>query len=161
MRADGPPEVLAMPGQNSPCLEYEMYLFHSGPVKVETFVGSTLNFMPGRPLRYAISFDDETPQIVTVVPADFDARNGNRDWEESVKNNYRRIISKHTITKPGVHTLKIWMVDPAIVLQRIVVNTGGVKPSYLGPPPSRRQGDSFSFNQPKNRDTAQQTAKNP
>ncbi len=161
MRADGPPEVLAMPGQNSPCLEYEMYLFHSGSVKVETFVGSTLNFMPGRPLRYAISFDDETPQTVTVVPADFDARNGNRDWEESVKNNYRRIISKHTITKPGVHTLKIWMVDPAVVLQKIVVNTGGVKPGYLGPPPSRRQGDSFSFNQPKNRDTAQQTAKNP
>jgi hypothetical protein len=138
MRASGPVEVLATPGKDSPCLEYRMHLFSTGSVDVETITGPTLNFLPGRPLRYAVAFDDESPREVTLVPAGFDARNGNRDWEESVKNNCRRAHSNHPIAAPGWHTLKIWMVDPAVVLQKIVVNTGGVKPGYLGPPESFR-----------------------
>ena len=99
-------------------------------------MGATLNFAPGRGLRYAVSFDDEAPQTITIVPANFSAQNGNRNWEESVKNNCRKLKSTHTVDKPGYHTLKIWMIDPAVALQKIVVNTGGVKPSYLGPPES-------------------------
>jgi hypothetical protein len=136
MRATAPADALVVPGKDSPCLEYKMYLFNPGTVEVESFVGPTLNFIPGRPLRLAVSFDDEPPQTVTIVPADFDTRNGNRDWEESVKHNGRLVKSTHTIDQPGYHTLKIWMVDPAVVLEKIVVNTGGVKPSYLGPPES-------------------------
>ncbi len=136
MRADGPVDVQATPGKDSPHLEYKMYLFHTGKVEVDSTVGATLNFIPGRSLRYAVSFDDETPQVVTIVPADFKAQNGNRDWEDSVKFNGRDALSTHLIASPGYHTLKIWMVDPAVAVEKIVVNTGGVRESYLGPPES-------------------------
>jgi hypothetical protein len=136
MRADGPAEVLATPGKDSPCLEYRMYLFSSGNVEVESIVGPTLGFLPGRPLRYAVSFDDEAPREVTVVPTKFDGHYTNPVWSESVKNNCHRIKSSHSVARPGYHTLKIWMIDPAVVLQKIVVDCGGVKPSYLGPPES-------------------------
>lgn len=140
MRADAPPETLATPGKDSPCLEYQVFLFNPGKLEVETIVGPTLNFIPGRPLRYAISFDDEPPQTITVVPADFDARNGNRNWEDSVKDNCRTLVSTHTVATQGQHTLKVWMIDPAVVVQKLIVNTGGVKSSYLGPPESKRGG---------------------
>jgi hypothetical protein len=136
MRADGPVDVQATPGKDSPCLEYKMYLFSAGKVEVDSMVGPTLNFLPGRPLRYAVSFDDETPQVVTIVPANFNAQNGNSNWEQSVRDNGRLAKSEHTISAPGYHTLKIWMVDPAVAVEKIVVNAGGVKPSYLGPPES-------------------------
>ena len=87
-------------------------------------------------MRYAVSFDNETPQVVTIVPANFSAQNGNTNWEESVKYNGRIVKSTHTISAVGYHTLKIWMVDPAVAVEKIVVNTGGLKPSYLGPPES-------------------------
>jgi Gylcosyl hydrolase family 115 C-terminal domain len=74
--------------------------------------------------------------VVTVVPADFTSVSGNRDWEKSVENNCHHLKSTHIITTVGYHTLKVWMVDPAVALEKIVVNTGGVKPSYLGPPES-------------------------
>ncbi len=136
MRADAPADALATPGKDSPCLEYKMHLFTSGKVEVNTTVSPTLNFLPGRSLRYAVSFDDETPKVITIVPENFNAHWSSADWSESVKNNCRHIKSTHTISQPGYHTLKIWMVDPAVAVEKIVVNTGGVRPSYLGPPES-------------------------
>jgi hypothetical protein len=119
------------PPQNSPCLEYKMYLFDSGPVEVQAIIGSTLNFVPGRGLRYAISFDDNPPQIVDAL-----THNTQQDWERSVRDNVRVVKSKLKIDNPGYHTLKVWMVDPAIVLEKIVVDCGGMKSSYFGPPES-------------------------
>jgi hypothetical protein len=131
--ADAPP---AVPGQNAPSLEYQMYLFTPGEVTTRLTLGAILNFAPDRGVRLAVSFDDEAPQLVTVVPQGYNAQNGNRDWEQSVRDNARFVTTTHTIAAPGYHTLKVWMVDPAVVLQKIVVNTGDapVRPSYLGPP---------------------------
>jgi hypothetical protein len=137
MRATQPVDAAsAAPGKYSPCLEYRMYLFSTGAVKVATITSPTLNFVPDRGLRFAVSFDDETPQVVTLVPADYKAQNGNRDWEKIVGDNARYARTTHTLAQPGYHILKYWMVDPGVVLQKVVVDLGGVKPSYLGPPES-------------------------
>ena len=139
MKAWGPVDApSATPGQNSPCLEYRMYLFTAGEPEVTAITAPTLNFIPDRGVRYAVSFDDETPQTVTLVPPGYQAQNRNPDWEKSVGDNAHTGRSKHTILAPGYHTLKVWMIDPAVVMQKLIVNLGGLKPSYLGPPESFR-----------------------
>jgi hypothetical protein len=139
MRAEAPADAApAEPGRDAPRLEYRIHLFRAGAVNVTAITAPTLNFVPGRPLRYAVSLDEEAPQVVTLVPADFKAQNGNRDWEKTVADNARHSTSHHALAAPGAHTLKIWMIDPAVVLQKLVVNLGGLKPSYLGPPESFR-----------------------
>jgi hypothetical protein len=50
--------------------------------------------------------------------------------------NARFSKTNHQILSPGYHTLKIWMVDPGVVLQKIIVDTGGLGQSYPGPPES-------------------------
>ncbi len=126
----------AVPGKDSPSLEYMMYLFSTGEFETTLHMAPSLNFLPDREFKIGLSLDDGRPQLITVVPAGFNAENGNRDWEETVRNSTRYIKGKITVTEPGYHTLKIWMVDPGMVLEKIVVNTGGLRPSYLGPPES-------------------------
>ena len=84
-------------------------------------------------MRYGISIDNETPQIISINKDD----NNVRTWEEWVANNIIIKTTNHQLIKPGKHTIKYWMVSPAVVLQKIVVDLGGVKPSYLGPPETR------------------------
>jgi hypothetical protein len=126
------------PTKASAHLEYQMWLSRTGAVEVALILSPALNFMPDRGVRIAISFDDEAPQMLTVVPKGYSAGDGNRDWEKSVKDSVRTVKSPQTISTVGAHTLKIWSVDPAVVLQKILVNCGGLKPSYLGPPESFR-----------------------
>ncbi len=128
--------VSVTPPVDAPCLEYHMYVFNAHTATVAAYLAPTLNFVPGRGLRYAISFDDRPPQIITAVPASFSAKNGNADWEKTVRDSIRISPSDHALLEPGYHTLKFWMVDPGVVLEKLVVDLGGVKPSYLGPPES-------------------------
>jgi hypothetical protein len=127
------------PGGDSPRLEYKMYLFSTGKFEVKTYMSPTENFTTTPGLRYAISFDDETPQIVNININDtVPDWKYPKWWNDQVTNNIKTMTTTHTIDKSGEHILKFWLVDPGIVLQKIVVDTGGVKPCYLGPPESYR-----------------------
>jgi hypothetical protein len=123
-----PPQT---PEGNGARLEYQIHFFSKGEVKVKAHLSPTLNFHNNQGLRYAVSFDDEPPQIVNMH-----ANKTFQDWEESVRNNVAVEVSKHVLNESGKHVLKFWMVDPGVVLQKLVIETGEVKPSYLGPPES-------------------------
>jgi hypothetical protein len=120
-----------VPGGDSPRLEYRMHLFSSGPVKVRAYLAPTLDFHNAQGLRYAISFDDESPKTINIW-----ADNSIQAWEQAVSDNIKVAVSEHKLNKPGAHVLKFWMVDTGVVLEKLIVDTGGLRPSYLGPPES-------------------------
>lgn len=122
------------PKGDAPRLEYDLHLFTAGEVTVEVHTAPSLDFQPGEGLRYAVSFDDEAPQIIKLgnTPTE-------KTWEASVSDGVSRLRSRHRIVKPGNHVLKLWMITPGVVFERIVIDTGGVRTSYLGPPESFRK----------------------
>ena len=122
-------------GGASPRLEYDLYLFSAGTPRIDVVVAPSLNFMPGHGLRFAVSLDDENPMV-----EDYVAQVGGDEgrWAESVLDGVRHVVSVHGPVEAGRHVLKFWRVDPGVVLERIVVDMGGVRPSYLGPPESLR-----------------------
>jgi hypothetical protein len=121
------------PGGNSPHLEYEIYVYDTGSVKLQAYLSPTLNFHNDDGLKYAVSIDNEAPQTVVINKDD----NNTRIWESWVANDIIIKSTTHHITTSGKHTIRFWMVSPAVVLQKLVGDMGGVKPSYLGPPETR------------------------
>ena len=115
-----------------PSLEYDFYVFHPGKARVMITALPTQRIHAGRHLRYAVAIDDSSPTVVNLEDAG--------RWEDNVLRAAVTGSSDAAAGKPGRHTLKIWMMDPGVVLDKIVLDFGGLKPSYLGPPETSRWG---------------------
>ncbi|WP_321331614.1 glycosyl hydrolase 115 family protein [uncultured Bacteroides sp.] len=112
-------------------LEYDMKLVSTGMVKLEVLVSPTLNFNSNCGLRYAVSFDGGEEQIVNINQV-YDAA----QMEHWQANRINRTVTMHQITSPGKHTLRFRPLDPGIVLQKLMLDMGGLKTSWLGAPES-------------------------
>ncbi|WTE32346.1 hypothetical protein OH735_03235 [Streptomyces sp. NBC_01618] len=127
------------PGGNGLRLECRASLFTAGPVTVHAYLSPRNNALVSDGLTYAVSFDDDAPQRVNVTAVTgSDDGTMNVQWARNTSDNVNVTSTVHRIGRPGGHVLKFWMVDPTVVLQNLVVDTGGLKPSYLGPPESLR-----------------------
>lgn len=114
---------------NSPVLEYSFHLRTVGSHRVEVDFLPALALNNERGRRYAVAVDGEAPTIVALS-----SQSGSgTTWSRSVLECAISGNSTHAIATPGVHTLKVWMVDPGLVLDRIVIATGKVPHSFDGP----------------------------
>lgn len=91
-------------------------------------------------LQYGISIDDGPIQMVNINGGDDLTGGGNRQWERHTSDNVNLTTTTHKVAAPGNHALKVWMEDPTVIFQKLVVDLGGAKDSYLGPPESYRMG---------------------
>jgi len=117
------------PGKNNPHTEYDFYVYDTGKIILQAWFSPTLNFHNEEEgLQYAVSIDEGQPQITTINT--YKDVNTWRGWTAA-----NIIIKKteHKTLAPGKHTIKYWMVHPGVVLQKLVVDFGGVRQSYLGP----------------------------
>jgi hypothetical protein len=140
MRAQGPVDFGPLePGKDSPHLEYKIYFFNSGEASVDAILAPNLAFIPGRDLHFAVSVDDQKPVVITGVPTTIVASGtptANNEWVKNVEDEARTVSAKVQIPSAGYHTLKLWIVDPGITVQKILIDLGGLRSSYLGPPES-------------------------
>lgn len=125
------------PDPKTPRVEYVFTIFDEKELKVETYLSPTLNYQKNEGLKFAIAIDDEEPQIVNMHEGETVPDWEYPDWwNNSVGDHIKKKQTVHKAVKPGTHTLKIWMIDPGVVFQKFVIDAGGLKPSYLGPPES-------------------------
>ncbi|MFD1875698.1 glycosyl hydrolase 115 family protein [Hymenobacter bucti] len=126
------------PTASAPHLEYQVVLHQAGPVKLQAYFTPSIDTNNAGGLVYAVAFDDEKPQLLNLSQHRPGETWANDNSETAMMDNIRTMASNHQLATPGVHTLKFWVITPNIVLQKLVLDTGGLKESYLGPPESFR-----------------------
>ena len=120
------------PGGSSPHLQYDIVTKNEGELVINAYFSPTLNFFRDKNgLQYAMSVDDELPQTVSLNKEDKTSDKG--IWNKWVADNIIIKSTSHKPAKPGKHTVKFWMVTPGVVLQKMVLDFGGLEQSYLGP----------------------------
>ncbi|GLX67511.1 glycosyl hydrolase 115 family protein [Paenibacillus glycanilyticus] len=126
----------------APSLEYDINLTSAGQFPLEIYRIPTLN-SKGK-VRFAVSVDDLAPIVVESAAAD---EGQGTIWVS----NLFHMIEKHVVTMPamtaGKHTIKLWMVDSFIMIDKMVLYTGpeGVIPTELGPDESYNDAFNTTF----------------
>jgi hypothetical protein len=134
------PSTATITPQAAPGLEYRFNVTTAGPAKIQVRLLPTYPIVSGRGLRFALAIDDGAP-IPLAVTSGFDSTTSKSEMTEW----QRRVMANATYTTAdlpnplgaGWHTLRLIAVDAGVVIDKIVLDFGGVRPSYDGPAETR------------------------
>ncbi len=148
--------------ETAPRLEYKIFLPETGKTTVCLGILPTQDVSPKRGLRIAVSLDNDEPQLLDARKGlvdtfdEYTPKNLKRSTvlkplpplnrnialvgagqhrRNEVFDNLRWLDVELDVREAGMHTLKVFMIDPEIVLETIVVNPDNRYPSYFGAPP--------------------------
>jgi hypothetical protein len=106
-------------------VEYNFYSFSPGIPSVNIFTLPTHPINNNFRVRYAISIDDGPSKVV-----DTKTFGRSEEWKQNVLRNRAERKIEMPYLAAGTHTLKIYVVDPGVVLDEIRIDLGGLKKGY-------------------------------
>ncbi|CAK7207467.1 hypothetical protein SEUCBS139899_010277 [Sporothrix eucalyptigena] len=142
-----PPTTEKLTVDTAPALEYKLYLFSNTTANVTVYLSPSQNYLgDDTPLEYGIALyptaeTAPSPTLVRPVGKSI-GTNMPPGWGYAVGDAVWGLTGNYTTSSfalqptPQEYTLRIWALLPSVVVQKIVINLGGLRPSYLGPPES-------------------------
>ena len=128
-------EVVQLGNPSSPITNPASSITYSFPEVSRDTIEVTLYTVPfwpvyaGKSNAIAISVDDGEPQVFENKFKEY-----GRSWKDQVMRNGAvcHIRFRVDTSKPS-HTIRFKALDPGQMLQRVIIDWGGLKPSYVGP----------------------------
>jgi len=116
------PEVIK---NQSPFVQYDFYTLSSATPEVTTYTLPTHELNKNWGARFAASIDDGPLKII-----DFKTVGRSEIWKLNVLRNSADSKFKTQPIEKGKHNLKIYMMDPGVILDRMIIDLGGFEKSY-------------------------------
>ncbi|HWU95021.1 MAG TPA: hypothetical protein VN029_05450, partial [Sphingomonas sp.] len=110
----------------APYAEYRFRVTHAGDAKLRATLMPSFALNAENKLRYAVSIDSGPIQLV-----DAEAK---RDWSDGVERNAITSVTSWPALAAGEHRLRVYALDPGVVLDSLVFDLGGLATAYLAPP---------------------------
>ena len=103
---------------------------------MQVVTNPTLNIIPARGLSLAVSLDDQPAQVVNAFAGQGAKEEDflGRYHANNTASNSRTLRFTQNVSTAGKHTLKISMLDPTVVLEKIIISDKAVPASFFGPP---------------------------
>jgi hypothetical protein len=125
-------------------LTYNVYLFNSSSAaKLVLYFNMTLDLDPHNLMQYDLQLDSENLETHRLVGDPIRAGELPPGWYYAVQDcTWKQTHDfKGTNMQPGHHTIRIRLKHSNLILEKLVLDLGGLQPSYLGPPPSTYVSD--------------------
>lgn len=127
------PQVAKTFSNNAPVLEYTFNVSNSGQFEANFYLIPTQPLVPNNGLRFAVSIDGSSLQIIAI---DKDTEVSSPKWANNILNQTTVGKTKFNLGK-GSHILRIFAVDTGVILDKIVLHSSDLPPSYFGPKTTR------------------------
>lgn len=114
-----------------PKVECDFHTFSAGTATVYVYALPLFPLNSNYNTRYGVMIDNGMVHWLTTAEKEYSSQ-----WTINVARNSSINVFNMNIDKPGKHTLKLLCGDPGMVIQKIVIDFGGMKRSYLGPEPT-------------------------
>ncbi len=129
------PSTAEISPTSAPTLEYRFHVSTNQPATLRVRMLPTHSLVSGQGLRLAVSIDGSAPMPLGVTSG---SEPKSAEWSNRVLSNATEATLKLPIPlQLGAHTLRLIPIDTGVVVDRIVLDLGGLKPSYDGPAETR------------------------
>lgn len=127
--------------ESAPYMEYKVFVEQAGTYKFTVYAAPSNNVdRDDVAIRYGVSVNGGSTEVVNMLDSSkFAAGEYSGSWAGDVAANGRKKATSVTL-EAGVNTIRVYAVDPTLVLQKLVVSEKDVLASHLGPEESYYTG---------------------
>lgn len=120
---------------NTAYVDYNINFESTGTFDVDIYRMPTLNERGS--VNFGVALDNSEPKILSGCNAYYvNDSTGTDPWGKGVLENNQTLTTQITVNEPGIHTLRVYLCDTGVVLDKIVITTGEKVQSYFGAPES-------------------------
>ncbi|RCW32549.1 glycosyl hydrolase 115 family protein [Marinilabilia salmonicolor] len=118
--------------ENASVVEYELWVDQRCEITVHIYCLPVHPLTKGHDVRIGVGLNEEKPQVISHK-----TYGRSETWKQNVLSNSAKVTCRFIVQEEGLNTLKIYAIDPGVIIDRIEIDTGGLPNHYSVLPETR------------------------